>query len=320
LITNNIISDVRNGKFSFGNFYLRRARRLFPALFFTLIATFVAGMALLTPEHFENLAASTVYTLASVSNFFFWSEAGYFDAAAQSKPLLHTWSLAIEEQFYLLWPVALVMLMRRPFLVPAFLIAAAVLSLAYTESMLGRDPSAAFYLLPFRVVEFSIGALSVGLVAYLPRYRWVLEAVLLAGLAMIVYAVTAYSAQTVFPGLHALTPCIGAALVILGGNAPTLGRVLSNRVMVGVGLISYSLYLIHWPILTLYGYWRMVPLDAVERVGLFAAAVASATIMYVMVEKPFRFATMGKVRFRPSAFALSCVALAVALSGVAATA
>ena len=249
LITRLIRDDVAAGKFSFTRFYVRRARRIFPALFLTLAATFVAGYLLFSSQHLMRLGGALVSAVFSVSNFYFWGEAGYFDTAAHLKPLLHTWSLGIEEQFYLLWPAILVFtLLRAPRWAPvALLFVGGALSLFLSEFFV-RWPSIAFYLLPFRAFEFALGAVLVWLNPHRMKSAIWGELWVAAGLGMLGYSIVSFSGETPFPGLNALIPCVGTALIIYGGESRFLSRLLSNPIAVGIGLISYSLYLVHWPV------------------------------------------------------------------------
>lgn len=328
LITNNIMSDLRKGTFSFSNFYVRRARRLFPALFATLTVCFVAGLLLFMPQHMMQFGKSLVFAILSVSNFLFAQESGYFDTSADFKPLLHTWSLSVEEQFYLVWPSLLVVLFwfKREWAVIGAIVAGGVISLWAAEYLLSSAvvdvpflggiaarSEYVFYLAPFRVTEFAIGALMVWLVRYRPRNALFLEPLLVAGLILVVYPALAYSEGTVFPGLSALLPCLGTAMVIYGGTARYSGRLLNNRVAVGIGLISYSLYLVHWPIIVFYKYGTFQPLSAVEKFGIIAVSFVLATAMYHAVETPFRRAVRRPDHWRPRTFGLACAGLAVLL-------
>ena len=321
LITGNIKADIDRGTFSFARFYLRRARRLFPALFATLALSFAAGAVWFSPEHLEKLGHSLIAAITSLSNFYFWSESGYFDLSAGVKPLLHTWSLAVEEQFYLVWPGLFLLLSatRKKWLPPAFLAAVGFLSLVATQHMLRTDPDGAFYLAPARIVELAMGALCVWIIQHGPRARAWREAFTAFGLVLIAYAVLRYSDRTVFPGVTALVPCAGAALIILGSNPPIAARVLNNPLAVGIGLISYSLYLVHWPILVFYKYTRLTAFTGVEKATVIAASLAAAAAMYCVVERPFRFGA-AIVRLRPRRFALACAVPAVILSAIAADA
>jgi peptidoglycan/LPS O-acetylase OafA/YrhL len=294
LITRWILSASEAGQFSYSYFYLRRVRRLLPALLFTLAISFVLAALLFAPQHLSRVGGAIVYSLFGISNFYFWGETGYFDLSEHLKPLLHTWSLGVEEQFYLFWPITLVLLQRRAVrFAPLFILLAAVAGLYATQRMLAADPSAAFYLMPFRITEFAIGALLVWLPSRQPADKRWLELLLVAGLAMIAYAVLVFDSATPFPGLYALLPGLGAALVIYACDAPVSGTLLNNRVMVGIGLISYSLYLAHWPIIVFYDYATMQPLGTSGRLGIVLVSLLIGWLMYRYVETPFRKRDLG---------------------------
>ena len=337
LITRLIVDQLDAGTFRFTTFYVRRARRLFPALFVTFLGCFIAAGLLFIPSDMEQFATSLIWAVLSVSNILFWLESGYFDAAAEVKPLLHTWSLSVEEQFYLVWPATLLGLsvvaarLRRQgrssaaaWTVPVFLIAAGILSLVATEIWLPIDASAAFFLAPFRITEFAIGALMVW-VLRLPAARAAAagpagEVAAVAGLALIAWPVFAYDEQTVFPGLAALPPCVGTALLLFGGTARWTGAILRNRLAVGLGLISYSLYLVHWPIIVFWTYWIDRPLAPVEQGIVVLASIGLATAMYFFVETPVRRAPQKPRALPPARFALTCAVLAGLLIAPAVTA
>lgn len=323
LITRNILHEVETKSFSWAHFYERRVRRLFPALFFTLCVTFVAGAFLLSPQHLERLGQSVFYALGFSSNFFFYSEAGYFDTSADFKPLLHMWSLAVEEQFYLLWPALLLMLFsfRGKKRVGRYgwviLFAVGLLSLICSEYILRCDPEAAFYLLPFRIFEFVVGALCVWLINYAPKNNTAQEAIFLAGIAFVLYPIFFYTTLTPFPGLHALLPCLGAGMVIYSGTARYSGIILRNRMMVGIGLVSYSLYLIHWPLIIYYRYWKYDALIIPEKIAIVVASLFAATLMYFYIEQPFRRKPGKEHYVRRRVLALTCGLLALMLAAPA---
>lgn len=290
LITRLIYGDVVAGSFSFADFYLRRVRRLFPALFFTLAFSLIAATLLLSPLQLQRVGGASFFSVASASNFYFWSESGYFDTEANLKPLLHMWSLSVEEQFYLVWPAFLFLLVTHTHRVvtPAVIILAGFASVYYAEQWLHIDPAAAFYLAPFRVVEFAIGAILVWTVRYQPSNKLLLEPAVLAGLAMVLYPILAYSKDTAFPGMSSLIPCLGTALLIQSGTAKYAGKLLNNPLTVGIGLISYSLYLIHWPLIVFYQNYKLDSLERAERYIIVVVSIVLAALMYRYVEKPFR--------------------------------
>lgn len=310
LITRLIMKEVEsNGTFSFSNFYYRRCKRLFPALLFTLVASFIFAFLLFTPQHFERFGGELVYSALSISNFFFWSESGYFNNDAVFKPLLHTWSLSVEEQFYLFWPITLVLLAKhlsKSFVLVIIFIVSAVSFLAnlimqdggHSSVLTSILPSIAgyfsdgqasiFYLAPFRIFEFGIGAMLVWLLNKPQTREWLLELSLAVGLLMLGYSIVSFDETTVFPSYNALIPCIGSALVIYGVNARYLGIIIRNKIAVGVGLISYSLYLCHWPIIVFYKYYKMLPLSKHEEYSIVVISLIVGTLMYLFIEQPFR--------------------------------
>jgi peptidoglycan/LPS O-acetylase OafA/YrhL len=307
LITRLIRDEFEAGSFSFAGFYTRRARRLFPAFIFTVAASFIAGSLIFDRVYLQHFAGEVVYALVAASNFFYWLDGGYFGVAEQYKPLLHTWSLGVEEQFYLLWPLSMVLILRhaRRYVLPLLVFAAlASLFIAQYTFDLGKE-RAAFFLLPGRIFEFAIGAMLVWLIGGRRLNGRVLVAALLAGLALIGFSVFRFTINTPFPTVYALVPCVGSALTIYGGTGRSLRWLLGNPLMVGIGKISYSLYLVHWPLIVFYSYHRLAPLNLLEQVLICVGSIAAAALMYSFIEQPFR--DPRRVRF-PSraAFGLAC--------------
>jgi len=289
LITALVLADIDARRFTFGNFYMRRLRRLGPSLVVMLTVTLTAGIALLGPDHLMLLARATIDTVLSVSNILFWLQTGYFDEAAIYKPLIHTWSLGVEEQFYLVWP-ALLLLVSRSGGTRAragVMLALALLSLAATEAMIGIDKAAAFYLTPFRVSEFGWGAL-IAITGRFARSPQAAHGASLLGLALIAAAVFGFDRSTRFPGLMAQIPAAGAALLIFAGPAGAMNRLLALPPLRYIGKISYSLYLAHWPIIVYYSYVRNPPTALRSTASLFALALLAAVALYHLVEVPTR--------------------------------
>jgi peptidoglycan/LPS O-acetylase OafA/YrhL len=291
LITRILVDELEAGRFSFAGFYERRARRIMPALFVMATLCIPAAWVLLPPyammRFSESLAAVTLFS----SNIVFWRQSGYFDTAAEFKPLLHTWSLAVEEQYYVLFPILLATVYRvnRRLLVPV-LLTGFLLSLGLAEWLVPRRPGAAFFLLPTRGWELLLGALCAVLGPKLvagPRVSNILSA---SGLAMIAVAVFAFSRSTPTPGLSTLLPTVGAALVLLYARVESswAGWILSRRPAVWLGLISYSAYLFHQPLLVFFRYAFPQPL------GLgwtWVAVIATLVLGYMswrFVEMPVR--------------------------------
>ena len=300
LITSLILRDLDRGSFSLGMFWERRIRRIFPALAVMVLFTAVAGWFLLLPDDLAKLGSSIVAQALGVSNFYFWRTTNYFGGQNLEKPLLHTWSLAVEEQFYLLFPLLLIFLFRhavlrrRVSLLGVFLLMA-VVSLALSVWGVIHQPYATFFLLPTRAWELLSGSMIAVLPAawHLRRGIW-RELACFLGLGGILIPIFTYTEETPFPGLTALAPCLGASLVIWGcvrrdGDRGTwCAHILAWRPVVFIGLISYSLYLWHWPVLVFANYWKTEPYSAMIKASLCLALLLLAILSWRFVEKPFR--------------------------------
>lgn len=294
LITRLIVNELEHtGSFNFTQFYYRRIKRIVPALFFTLFCTLIVGLVLFAPSQLRALGRSLAAAALSLSNGLFWLESGYFNATAINKPLLHTWSLGVEEQFYFVWPFILWLVVSKlnqrflPLTVFALALISFGLNLIFQKSYL----TALYYLMPFRFFEFCIGALMVWLIKFRPASKLLTELACALGLGMMLYALFFLSKDTVFPSYNALIPTLGAALVIYAGNARYTGWLFSNRIAVGLGLISYSLYLVHWPIFVFYSYFTANEVHALgTQIVLIVASLAAALFTYYFIEQPFRYA------------------------------
>lgn len=298
LITSIIASDALAGKFSIAGFYERRFRRILPALLFMLILSTVAALLILPPTELEQYGQSLIAVALFGSNILFWREGGYFDQPAHDKPLLHTWSLAVEEQFYILWPliIALLVALGRERTLRAFVWAAVIGSLLAAEAVVRWAPTQAFYLIPYRAWELGFGALlAVGAVPALQSVRQ-RETVAWVGLALIFIPMLFYSPETPFPGLSAVPPCLGTMMLIHAGREglTQVGRMLSWRPILFTGLISYGFYLWHWPALVFTQIALNRPLHPLETVLAISAAFALASFSLRFVERPFR--QSGQVR------------------------
>jgi peptidoglycan/LPS O-acetylase OafA/YrhL len=290
LITSLITEEIAQGRFSLLVFYERRIRRIFPALFAVLAFCSIAAFFLYLPKEFRKFAASLVATALFVSNIHFSREQGYFDAPPDTKPLLHSWSLAIEEQFYIVFPLVLILTCwwagRRWV---GVIFALFILSLITSIWLTASDPNLAFYSAPARAWELMLGALLAS--GVLPEIKSrVREVAALGGAMLIAWAVFRFSSNTLFPGATALVPCLGAALLIYAGQngSSVVARALSWRPLVFVGLISYSLYLWHWPMLVFARYWNIEKLSAPQITAVIAASFVVAALSWTFVEQPFR--------------------------------
>jgi peptidoglycan/LPS O-acetylase OafA/YrhL len=320
LITGIIADELAAGRFSILDFYERRARRILPALTFFSLLTLVAAWLFFLPDFFEDFSRSLVAVATFTSNLYFWKYSGYFEHSAHLRPLLHTWSLAVEEQFYIFMPILMWALYRyaRRFLFWALAIGAA-LSLALSIYATSLAPTANFFLLPTRAWELLLGSLlAVASVRKLPSG---LNSVLaFAGVAAIAVAVFGYTEATPFPGLTALLPCMGAVLIILTGRNTPVGAVLSTRPIVFIGKISYSLYLAHWPVVVFIRYVTLKEPTMLHAVVIILVSFALAFFSWKFVESPFRVrraaATRSRLVVLPGAAATLVVLAAVGMAGI----
>jgi peptidoglycan/LPS O-acetylase OafA/YrhL len=308
LISKHIWEELAAGTYSLKTFYARRVRRIFPALTFVLAACLGMGWIILSPNEYEQLGKHVTAGSLFVSNLVFWKEAGYFDNAADTKPLLHLWSLGIEEQFYIVWPLLLAFFWRNTrYFVIGFLLLFSI-SLLYSISLVQHDAVADFYSPLTRFWELAIGAST----AYLRTRNYALSDVqrnqiAWSGLLLIALSVTLVEKTYLFPGAWALLPTLGAASLILAGEPAMLNRkFLSHPVLVWVGLISYPLYLWHWPLLSFARIMESGVPSASLRVTLLSLSVFLAWLTYRFIERPTRLSPRAK-----SVVIVLCVAMLV---------
>jgi peptidoglycan/LPS O-acetylase OafA/YrhL len=293
LITRIILSGLRSFDFSLTGFYARRARRILPALAVVLAGVLAIGWSQLLPAAYRSLGLHTLASALFVPNLLSWSEVGYFDAAAEAKPLLHLWSLGVEEQFYLVWPLLLAILGKRPKWLIAILSVIVTTSFLYSCYATGHQPAAAFYSPLSRLWELGVGGI-LAAVNLRVRNR---SSVSLFGIALIVGCAIFLKKTSSFPGALALIPVLGTALVIVFGS-----NVLRHKWAVSVGLISYPLYLWHWPLLSFASTAGVTSASA--KVAIVAVSFILATLTTVFIERPVRFG-----RIRQSGVAVSTVAM-----------
>ncbi|MGG5150451.1 acyltransferase family protein [Alcaligenes aquatilis] len=303
LITSIIRVEIAKQQFSILSFYARRVRRIFPAMIAMLVATLAAGALFLSPGDYEALGKSTAYSAASIGNLFFYLNTGYFDAAAETMPLLHTWSLGVEEQFYIVLPALLIFLIRpsnawrhAPLIGIAVI---SVITFALNIWEMADNPKAAFFLTQYRAWELGIGAI----IAYIPETlarmpRPVQTVAPLIGAALVLLAMVSFTADATFPGVYAAVPVAGAGLILLhAGRDSYINRILRCRPLPFIGKISYSLYLWHWPVIV---YWRHysnaaeLTLDQSIMLGLVSFSLAWASWRWI--EQPFRQPRTNKQR------------------------
>jgi peptidoglycan/LPS O-acetylase OafA/YrhL len=293
LITAIILAELKKGQFTFGSFYKRRAIRLAPAYFTVLLVTSVFAYLLMLPAELENFSNSALYSTFFAANFYMWDAVGgYFGSGADTTPLLHLWSLAVEEQFYVIWPVTLMLLWRW---VPRYLLALIVIALFagifISEYGAINYRAAAYYLMPTRAFELLIGAvLACVPLAYFERVpafgRLLLS---LLGMVLIFYGNVFFTAETWFPGVNALFPCVGTFLLIafVRNRDSVFGRLLSSRIAVNIGKVSYPAYLWHWPIIAFLNL-QLIDITPLVSIAVIFATLLLATLTYHYVEKPAR--------------------------------
>lgn len=291
LITKIIIEDIENKEFSIINFYERRARRILPALFFLMFICIPFAWFWMLPSQLKDFSQSLTAVSLFVSNFLFWSEAGYFGPNSEEKPFLHTWSLAVEEQYYFLFPLFLLFTWRfGKNKVFWMIVIMSVISLLLCENKnWGWEEKlvAKFYLAPTRAWEIFVGSITAFIIQKNGLRRNNILSLL--GLVAITLSIFIYDENTPFPSLYALVPVLGTALLILFGEKDTFAaKLLSNNILVGIGLISYSAYLWHQP---LFAFARIKLLNQPPEFLMFILSIISISIAFLSwkyVEKPFR--------------------------------
>lgn len=291
LISTIIYKKLAAGKFSYLEFYKKRIRRIFPALIVVIYTFIILGWFLLLSDEYLALGKHTIAAVSFISNFIFWSESGYFDVTAEAKPFLHLWSLAVEEQFYFLWPIFLVLAWKRKHLL-IIISLLCFLSFILNVYLVDVDPTAAFYSPASRFWELMVGSVlalvMLRRVLFFERFGNYLSAI---GLCFLVLSYILINKQTSFPGWWALLPTIGTAFILASGAKSWVNRrLLSNKILTWIGGISYSLYLWHWPLLSLaYLANDYAPLSSVTKLLLVLFAVFLSWLTTLKIERPIRF-------------------------------
>jgi peptidoglycan/LPS O-acetylase OafA/YrhL len=312
LISGNIFKRLDAGQFSFPDFYGRRIRRIFPALIVVLLFCLIYGFVVLLPTERAQLGADTAGGAGFVSNLLLWNQAGYFDRAAINKPLLHLWSLGVEEQFYIFWPPVLWILYRTQANRLAFFAAVTIASFGLSIILSSNHITADFYSPVTRFWELSSGAILAWLQlhpsASLQKIAPLRNAASIAGLILIMGCIVMLNPLMRFPGWLALLPVSGALALIVAGPRAVINRaVLSNKVAVFIGMISYPLYLWHWPLIS---YPYIISLDRPLKnflcIVLIAASFSLAWVTYIVIERPIRF---GRHRRRSTAVLIGFMGL-----------
>ncbi|MCJ8144623.1 acyltransferase [Ancylobacter sp. A5.8] len=319
LITTVIYQETLANRFSIVKFYERRIRRIFPALYALVLACIPAAWLLMTAPEFKDFWQSVIATILSVSNILFWRESGYFAAAAEMKPLLHTWSLGVEEQFYIIFPILILLVGKlSPRNLTAVLVILSALSLGLAEWMAPRYPDANFFLLPTRAWELGLGAaLAITAERWNRPASWRSEAGALLGLGGIVYSIFAFDESIAWPSAWTLIPVVGVLLVIALARQDTIaGRLLSWKPFIAIGLISYSAYLWHQPLFVFARMYFMEQVSTNIYLALCAVTFVMAALSWRFIEQPFR--KPGEVTRRvlfSSAALASLVFIAVGVAG-----
>lgn len=299
LITNIIVNSLNRGTFTYADFYARRVKRLFPAAFALVVVVTVLGFFILYPAEYKLLAESAAASLAFVANIYFYFNTGYFDQSSDVMPLLHMWSLGVEEQFYLITPVILVGAYKlgreRGLLI--LLSAIFVASLAVCILTSAFDLSFAFFQIPARAWQFATG----GLLVFMPhsRSRMIGNFLSVLGLVTIMIAMFMFDPQTPYPSAYALLPTLGAAGILYGTTAGStyVGRLLSISPMVWVGKISYSVYLWHWPVVVYYRLYILErPFHPVETAVMVAVSIVLGWISWAVIEERWRHSRVPDIK------------------------
>jgi peptidoglycan/LPS O-acetylase OafA/YrhL len=333
LISTIIFQSLEQGTFSFLDFYKRRVKRIFPALCLVLLASFACGWFVLLPADYKQLGKHMAAGAAFVSNFAFWSESGYFDSGSKLKPLLHLWSLGIEEQYYIFWPLIAWFLWKRQINLFKVCVALFAVSFIINIATAKGNPVAAFYSPGSRFWELLIGSMLAYTKLHQLNWRQIAAGkfnsaphvepqnpsranniTAWAGILILALGVYFINPERRFPGFWALFPTIAAFLLIKAGPKAWLNQhVLSNRLFVWVGLISFPLYLWHWPLLV-FAEIKLGTLNATTKLGLIALSILLSWITYRFVERPIRFGKL-IVETKKVSLALCTLLFAVAILG-----
>ena len=287
LITHVLISDLQKKKFRFSEFYFRRARRILPALYVLIIITLISGYFFFSPIHLSRLGQSSVSSAWGTSNFFFWYEYGYFEFQKLYKPLLHTWSLSVLLQFYIIWPI-FIFVFYKIFKENIKIIILLVILFCLIFSMIYSERTTGFFYFPgFRLYEFAIGSFT-----YFIKKNTKLkfnDAYFIVGILILILASIFFDKNDIFPGYKALIPCLSTSLLlVVSGNLNYFKDLILNKLLIYIGKISYSLYLIHWPLLIFYNYLIFHPISFYEKIILLIISTLLSIFLYNFVELPFK--------------------------------
>ncbi len=302
LISRNILFELKSDDFSFKNFYIKRIRRLFPALLFTLIITLVAAHFFLAESSLNRLGKVSLSAMLSVSNFFFLGEQGYFNAESVYKPLLHTWSLGVEEQFYLIWPALLFLLFKFGTRQMLWMVALLFcLSLFANFRFADEKMSMVFFMLPFRIFEFIFGLLALWVENYFKHKHLFRKILYLIGFLLISAACFGWLEFADVSLINQFLACFGTMLILaFGKTSIKQNRIpILNKVVSQIGSSSYSIYLIHWPLIVFYKMYNIAPLQTWEKMLLFFLSLGLGGLLWRYVENTFRYSDRSPfIRFK----------------------
>lgn len=317
LIIGNIWRDLNNGSFKLAQFYSKRVTRLFPAFFVMAIATSIAAYFSLLPSETISYLKSFISSLFYISNYFFYFETDYFNTTSHLSPLLHTWSLSVEEQFYIIFPLILVFIFRRkPQIILSGLIVTGLLSLIFSEVLLQTDNSASFYFSPSRFWQFIVGGIIAIRFKTLKINVFISNLMATTGLGVIFFCLFSFTDTTAFPGLSAILPTLATALIILSGNTENHVRtVLSSQVPRFLGDISYSVYLWHWPLIVFYKLFVVTDPSLAEKALILILSILAGYFSWKYIEQYKWGEVLGKKAIKPLIISLfiSIVSSIVAL-------
>lgn len=289
LITGFIYKSITDKEFSFSNFYIRRARRLLPSYIVVLVFCFIASFLILPPREFIHFNKVLSYALVFASNIFFIGDTDYFGIQSQFKPLIHTWSLGVEAQFYLIWPLILLILLKIK-AVWRYLSTALIFAGSIGLAILFEEKVSGYYFPIFRFYEFMLGSIVFFASKHDIKNKILNSLLFIFGFYCILFSVFQYDSQLLFPSYFALLPCVGTALIIYTypGCSLNLKRLIHNSLFVRAGLISYPLYLVHWPILVFYQYLVFRPISLTDSLMLIIFSVLISWLIYRYLEIPIR--------------------------------
>jgi peptidoglycan/LPS O-acetylase OafA/YrhL len=306
LISSILFTEIKRNNFDFKKYLKKRLKRLLPALAFTAFISLCFSYLILSPFDLVNFSKSVLSSIFFVSNIFFWNQSNYFDQVSDFKPFLHTWSLGIEMSFYLIWPIFLIFLIKyfnkiAKIVFKIFFISCSLLFIHFILSkglvfettifdniLHGKYISdTIFYLVPFRLFEFFFGSI----IIFLPKIKFnysIQVFFFVCGLFLIIISIFSLNSQTSFPSIFTIPVVLGTSLLIYFRETKNLNKILNNKIAIFFGLISYSLYLVHWPIISIFKYYNLGIINLNNKILIFIISILISFLMYKFIEKPFR--------------------------------